>query len=140
MTATTDAMRQAVDTLEQSARRIIADCVYMRRQLDEHPDGPVCDDPLADYRLPDGTVCCTTGYADGVRVGDWVQACHGDTGWHLVEDVTQVAGLSQAVWHRVTYDGTAHDWAPTDAIRVAVFPSRSEVADDEPFVMDGVRP
>lgn len=129
MTDPTDAMRQAVDTLEQNARRVISDCVYLRRMWDEHPDGPVCDDLIADYRLPDGSVCWGPAYADEVRVGDWVQACHGDTGWHLVEDVRALpytpemgGGLST---RRVTYNGTAHDWAPRDAIRVAVFPSQA---------------
>ena len=83
-------------------------------------DEPAVDlgDPLAMFRLPSGAVGYETDYADSVVVGDWVQRCHGDPDWHLVEDVEDLrAGGTD--WVRITYDGLAHDWKATDAIRVA---------------------
>lgn len=81
-----------------------------------------CDDSVA-FRLPDGAVAYDTTNAYDVRVGDWVQRCHGDPDWHLVEDVIDHAarGCCEAWkgWVRITHDGTAHDYRATDAIRVA---------------------
>lgn len=82
-------------------------------------------DPLAMFRLPSGAVAFETTYADHVRVGDWVQRCHGDPDWHFVEDVERppLAEPGGRYFVRVTHDGTAHDWARTDAIRVACPPA-----------------
>ena len=75
-------------------------------------------DPLAAFRLPDGAVAYDTTNAYDVRVGDWVQRCHGDPDWHLAEDVEVLPG-DVSRWVRITHDGTAHYWRDTDAIRVA---------------------
>lgn len=50
-------------------------------------NGPATTDPLAGFRTPAGTVAYTTSYADQLKPGDMVQACHGDPGWHRVTDV-----------------------------------------------------
>lgn len=84
-------------------------------------------DPLAVFRLPSGVVGFETTYADHVRVGEWVQRCHGDPDWHLVEDVEHFTGVGSDGWVRITYGGTAHDWFAVDAIRVARPPA--EVVD-----------
>ena len=76
-------------------------------------------DPLAMFRLPSGAVAFETTYADHVRVGEWVQRCHGDPDWHLVEDVEHFTGVGSDGWVRITHDGTAHDYRAVDAIRVA---------------------
>ena len=92
-------------------------------------------DPLAAFRLPSGAVAYETAYADEVTVGDWVQRCHGDTDWHHVDDVATYTAPSPSwfgqstVW-RVTYDGTAHDWAGTDAIRIARAPAQVVAAQE----------
>ena len=89
-------------------------------------------DPLAMFRLPSGLVGFVTTYADEVKVGDWVQRCHGDPDWHLVTEVERLPWGPGSRGHfvRATYDGLAHDWAPTDAIRVARPPAQV-VADQE---------
>lgn len=84
------------------------------------PTGVDLGDPLALFRLPSGAVGYETTYADEVRVGEWVQRCHGDPDWHLVEDVVVLAadcGCGEA--RRITLHGQAYDWLATDAIRVA---------------------
>ena len=82
-------------------------------------------DPLAAFRLPSGAVSYETTYADEVAVGDWVQRCLGDPDWHRVEAVQALPwGLNaHGSFRRITYDGLAHDWAPTDAIRRATPPA-----------------
>lgn len=79
------------------------------------------DDPLREFRLfPGGGVGYVTTYADQLVAGDWVQACHGDTGWHRVDrakTLTDPATLRLMV--NVWMDGSSKWWAPTDAIRVA---------------------
>ena len=89
-------------------------------------------DPLAPFRLPSGLVGFVTTYADEVKVGDWLQRCHGDPDWHLVTEVERLPWGPGSRGHfvRATYDGGAHDWAPTDAIRVARPPAQV-VADQE---------
>lgn len=87
-------------------------------------------DPLAMYRLPSGVVGYETTYADEVAVGDWIQRCHGDPGWHLVEDQEDYPGPDGTPWVRLTYRGIAHDWKGTDAIRIARRPE-NVVADQE---------
>lgn len=80
------------------------------------PTGVELGDPLALFRLPSGAVGYETTYADEVRVGEWVQRCHGDPDWHLVADISTtsdgtlgfVLGGDRLCW-----------WAHTDAIRVA---------------------
>lgn len=72
MTAPTDAMRQAVDTLEANARRVISDCVHLRRIWDEHPDEP------AEYHAE------RIGYVDEVEAGDRVMI---DQQWREVATV-----------------------------------------------------
>lgn len=88
------------------------------------PPVDMLDDPLAAYRLPSGAVAYETAYADEVTVGAWVQRCHGDPDWHHVTDVATYtvpspSWFGQTAMWRITYDGTAHDWAGTDAIRIA---------------------
>lgn len=90
-----------------------------------HWNVPIPDDPLREFRLPGGRVGYATSYADEVEVGDWVQRCHGDPEWHLVKGVQRL----DPPLLRITYDGLAHDWAPTDAIRIATAP----VPDPEPY-------
>ena len=89
-------------------------------------------DPLALFRLQSGMVGYETTYADQVAVGDWVQRCHGDPGWHLVTDVEHLpwGPNTGGYFVRVTHDGLAHDWAPTDALRIARRPEHV-VADQE---------
>ena len=87
-------------------------------------------DPLAAFRLPSGAVSYETTYADEVAVGDWVQRCLGDPDWHLVERVERLTYESRARLIRITYGGLAHDWAPTDALRIARRPEHV-VADQE---------
>ncbi len=85
-----------------------------------HGNVTIPDDPLREYRTAGGRVAYATGYADEVEVGDWVQACHGDTGWHRVDRakiLTDPATLRLMV--NVWMDGSSKWWAPTDAIRVA---------------------
>lgn len=45
------------------------------------------DDPLAAFRLPDGTVCYRTVPVAEVRPGQWFERQHGDEAWHQVERV-----------------------------------------------------
>ncbi len=77
-----------------------------------------CDDSVA-FRLPDGAVAYDTTNAYDVRVGDWVQRCHGDPDWHLAEDVEELDDAWNVRWVRITHDGTAHDYHAVDPIRVA---------------------
>ena len=98
-------------------------------------NGPTVDmlaDPLAMYRLPSGLVGYETTYADQVKVGDWVQRCHGDPDWHLVEravTVTDPLTLTRMVNVWTENDGS-YWWAPADAIRRAT-PAADVVADQE---------
>lgn len=84
-------------------------------------------DPLALFRLQSGMVGYETTYADQVAVGDWVQACHGDTDWW------QVTGMSTTSDRTIGVE-LNHDrlrwWAPTDALRIARRPEHI-VADQE---------
>lgn len=41
-------------------------------------------DPLAMFRLPDGSVAYLSVPVGGLRAGDWFQRQHGDEGWHHV--------------------------------------------------------
>ncbi len=147
MTAPTDAMRQAVDTLEQNARRIISDCVHLRRIWDEHPDGPVCDDPLEQYRLPDGSVCWKDSFVERLIAGDWFQLLD-DGPWHRV---VRAVGSESSIGlsFRLPSGKMTTEWLDRGAVvTVAAFPVRStvtedertarfEALDDDPFVMDG---
>ena len=92
-------------------------------------------DPLALFRLQSGMVGYETTYADQVAVGDWVQRYFGDPDWHLVTDVEHLpcapwGSRSRGHFVRVTYDGLAHDWGRTDALRIARRPEHV-VADQE---------
>ena len=128
--------RDALSDLLARAERISADLADAYRaaqrivtgttDLDPHVD---LGDPLAMYRLPSGLVGYETTYADQVKVGDWVQACHGDTGWHEVTDVqpgwlrTRCA-IGDADGVLVTLDDDqVKSWALTDAIRRATPPA-----------------
>jgi hypothetical protein len=78
-----------------------------------------------------GAVGYETTYADEVAVGDWIQRCHGDPGWHLVEDQEDYPGPDGTPWVRLTYRGTAHDWKGTDAIRCARPPADTVAAQEQ---------
>ncbi len=130
MTAPTDAMRQAVDTLEQNARRVISDCVHLRRQWDEHPDGPA---EYAPERI---------GYVDEVEVGDRVMI---DQQWREVATV-HVDVFADMVRLTFTQAGVAPFVDKgTHGIRIqkrstvteGEGAARFEALDDDPFVMDG---
>lgn len=132
MTAPTDAMRQAVDTLEQNARRIISDCVHLRRQWDEHPD-LTCDPEYHPERI---------GYVDEVEVGDRVMI---DQQWREVATV-HVDVFADMVRLTFTQAGVAPFVDKgTHGIRIqkrstvteGESAARFEALDDEPFVMDG---
>ena len=84
-------------------------------------------DPLALYRLPSGMVGYETTYADEVRVGDWVQACHGDLDWWQVTNLSTTSDRTIGV--ELNHDRLRW-WAPTDAIRIARRPE-NVVADQE---------
>ena len=73
-----------------------------------------------------------TTYADEVAVGDWVQRCHGDPRLAPTWDrgALPVGTHAHGGFRRITYDGLAHDWAPTDAIRIG-HPGRPIVAAQE---------
>ena len=97
-----------------------------------HGNVTIPDDPLRECRLPGGRIAYETTYADQVKVGDWVQRCHGDPDWHLVERavvVTDPLTLTRMVNVWVENDGS-YWWAPTDAIRRAT-PPADVVADQE---------
>ena len=124
--------RENLSNLLAKAERISADLADAYRaaqrivtgttDLDPHVD---LGDPLAMYRLPSGLVGYETTYADQVKVGDWVQRCHGDPDWHLVEraaTLTDPLTLSRMVNVWVENDGS-YWWAPTDAIRRATPPA-----------------
>jgi len=125
--------RENLSNLLAKAERISADLADAYRaaqrivtgttDLDPHVD---LGDPLAMYRLPSGLVGYETTYADQVKVGDWVQRCHGDPDWHLVEraaTLTDPLTLSRMVNVWVENDGS-YWWAPTDAIRRATPPAQ----------------
>ena len=81
-------------------------------------------DPLAVFRIPSGAVGFETTYADKVKVGDWVQRCTGDPDWHQVDAIEPLwfatrCAIGDPDGRRLVYDGLAHDWKATDAIRVA---------------------
>lgn len=131
--------REALSELLAKAERISADLAEAYREAQRIVTGttdldPTVDlgDPLAMYRLPSGQVGYETDYADQVKVGDWVQRCHGDPGWHLVEravTTTDPLTLKRMVNVWVENDGS-YWWAPTDAIRIARRPEHV-VADQE---------
>lgn len=78
------------------------------------------DDPLRECRLPGGRVAYERHRADEVQVGDWVQACHGDTDWHKVERAkvtTDPATLRRMV--NVWSDFGSKWWATDSFIRIA---------------------
>ena len=127
-------LREALAKAEHLARehaRILAGC----RAILAEPPVDMLADPLAPFRLPSGMVGYETTYADEVAVGDWVQRCHGDPDWHLVTDVEHLpcapwGSRSRGHFVRVTYDGLAHDWGRTDALRIARRPEHV-VADQQ---------
>ena len=127
-------LREALAKAEHLARehaRILEGC----RAILAEPPVDMLADPLAPFRLPSGMVGYETTYADQVAVGDWVQRCHGDGDWHLVTDVEHLpcapwGSRSRGHFVRVTYDGLAHDWGRTDALRIARRPEHI-VADQE---------
>lgn len=127
-------LRDALAKAEHLARehaRILAGC----RAILAEPPVDMLADPLAPFRLPSGMVGYETTYADEVAVGDWVQRCHGDPDWHLVTDVEHLpcapwGSRSRGHFVRVTYDGLAHDWGRTDALRIARRPEHV-VADQQ---------
>lgn len=128
--------RTPLDPTISEIRRLIdsisgrLDAIGMALDSIGQPPLTIPDDPLREYRTAGGRVAYATGHVDEVMVGDWVQRCHGDPEWHRVEDVQ---ALPPSEWvnvrWRITYDGLAHDWAPTDAIRIATAP----VPDPEPY-------
>ena len=93
----------------REAQRIVTETTDLDPMVD-------LGDPLAMYRLPSGRVGFETDYASEVKVGDWIQACHGDLDWH------EVTGLSTTSDRTIGVE-LNHDrlrwWAPTDAIRIA---------------------
>lgn len=115
-------LRDALAKAEHLARehaRILEGC----RAIIAEPPVDVLADPLAAFRLPSGAVGYVTTYADRVKVGDWVQRCHGDPDWHLVERVavtTDPLTLTRMV--NVWADGSSYWWNATDAIRRATPP------------------
>ena len=127
-------LREALAKAEHLARehaRILEGC----RAILAEPPVDMLADPLAPFRLPSGMVGYETTYADEVAVGDWVQRCHGDPDWHLVTDVEHLpcapwGSRSRGHFVRVTYDGLAHDWGRTDALRIARRPEHV-VADQQ---------
>lgn len=131
MTAEADTLTELAQLLANVGQRI----TELARALDELPTRRTVDmlavDPLAAFRTASGHVAYVTGYADEVVVGDWVQRCHGDPGWHLVEDQEDYPGPDGTPWVRLTYRGTAHDWKGTDAIRCARPPADTVAAQEQ---------
>ncbi len=84
-------------------------------------------DPLAMFRLPSGAVGYETTYADQITTGDWVQACHGDPGWHEVTGRSTTSDRTIGIELDSTH---LRWWAPTDAIRRAT-PAADVVAGQE---------
>ena len=127
-------LREALAKAEHLARehaRILEGC----RAILAEPPVDMLADPLAPFRLPSGAVSYEVTYAGEVAVGDWVQRCLGDPDWHLVTDVEHLpcapwGSRSRGHFVRVTYDGLAHDWGRTDALRIARRPEHI-VADQE---------
>ena len=108
-----DLLDELADIVERLQSRLPA----IRAALDR------LDDPLAEFRLPNGTVAFETVHADDIVAGDWVQRCHGDPDWHHVEDAEHLDLLGASTWRRIVHDGLSHDWRSTDAIRVARTPA-----------------
>ena len=113
-----DLLDELIRVLDQVRDRL----PVIRAELDRLIRTP---DPLAEFRLPSGQVAFETVHADDIRAGDWVQRCHGDPDWHHVEDVAPLPGGLDGgqFFTRIAYDGLAHDWRATDAIRVARTPA-----------------
>ena len=115
MTTTDTLLADLADVLDRASK--------LAAQMADTLAGPpvtIPDDPLREYRTTGGRVSYETTYAEEVKVGDWVQACHGDTDWHRVDRakiLTDPATLRLMV--NVWMDGSSRWWAPTDAIRVA---------------------
>lgn len=85
-------------------------------------------DPLAEYRLADGTIGHMDEQARWVARGDVIQAAHGDTRWETV--VSTVHADSQTGIVTDTGAGTRlRWWGHTDLVRVAAAP----VPDPTPY-------
>lgn len=69
-----------------------------------------------------------TTYADEVKVGDLIQACHGDTGWSEVVDVCTTSDGQLGIVTGVGANGRLRWWDRAGAIRIA---------EEDPFVLDG---
>lgn len=122
----TDTQRAALDAnlakaqhLAQDHARILQGC----RAILAEPSVDMLADPLAPFRLPNGTVAFDTVCADDISVGDWVQRCHGDPDWHLVTEVECFTGDDGRPWVKVRIDDTANFWVATDVIRRATPPA-----------------
>lgn len=72
-------------------------------------------DPLAPFKMADGTVCYLSIPVGGLRAGDWFQRVHGDPDWHHVRPLIFAGDLIG-----VPYDEAGLEWFGVDAqVRVA---------------------
>lgn len=118
MTTTDTLLADLADVLDRAAK--------LAKDLSATLAGPpvdmlaIPDDPLREFRTTGGRVSYETTYADEVKVGDWVQACHGDTDWYCATEADAYPQSDDGrEWVRIVLDGTANFWLATDAIRVA---------------------
>lgn len=83
---------------------------------------PPASDPLAAFRLMDGTVCYRTVPVAEVESGQWFERQHGDETWYQVEAV--VHGESAV---GLAHDGSGLTWFPRvdGRVRVACTPAES---------------
>lgn len=81
--ATTDLIAELHQRLD-----LLGEMLDETRRLLDLAAVPRPGDPLAAFRLPDGTVCYRTVPVGAVLPGHWFQRRHGDGGdWHEVERV-----------------------------------------------------
>jgi excisionase family DNA binding protein len=83
-------------------------------------------DPLAPFRLPDGSVAYLSIPVGGLRAGDWFQRQRGDDGWHQVRPL--IFGGDQV---GVPFDETGLEWFGRDQmVRVARTPEHVVAAQE----------
>ncbi len=100
-------VREAVAGMEAHAATV-ADLVGPPTSVDLR-------DPLAPFKMADGTVCYLSIPVGGLRAGDWFQRQHGDPDWHHVR-LLIFAGDRIGV----PYDEAGFEWFGVDAqVRVA---------------------
>lgn len=114
-----DSMEQRIADVREAAAGMEAHAATVA-DLVGPPTSVDLGDPLAPFKMADGTVAYLTVPVGGLRAGDWFQRQHGDPDWHHVRPLI-LAGDQVGV----PFDETGLEWFGRSAmVRVARTPEQ----------------